>query len=103
MARGATNHGAQGDDGVIFAAFGHTLRCQRNLESARNPCQCDVLIGNAMAHERILCAGNELRDDEFVETGGDDADFGVFRYDFSFIKFHDAVPFFAVACLRILR
>ena len=56
-----------------------------------------------MAHECILRSRDELRDDEFVEAGGDDADFDVFRYDFSFVEFHDAVPFFAVACLWVLR
>ena len=103
MARGSANHSAQGDDGVVFAAFRHALCCQGNLESAWHPCQGDVLIGNAMAHECILRARDELRDDEFVEAGGDDADFDVFRYDFSFVEFHDAVPFFAVACLWVLR
>ncbi|MNN80551.1 hypothetical protein D3C81_1972950 [compost metagenome] len=71
MRRRSTDYGSQGDYRIVFAAFGHFLRDQRNFEYARNPGHIYFIIGNAVAFERVECAGEQLASNKLIETSYD--------------------------------
>ena len=92
MAGAAPDHGAQGDDGVILAAFGHFGGDQRDLKGAGDPGHGDVLRLHAVAQETIFTAAEELGDDKLVEPGGHDANLDAFADEISFKNVHTMIP-----------
>lgn len=52
----------------------------------------DVLLPDAPAQQPVLTAGQELGDDELVESGADHADPRALRYQISLIDLHDKFP-----------
>ena len=72
VARRAADDRAEADDCVILAALRQLLRRQRNLKRARNPYKRDVVCVYAVADQRVLRAGDQLGDDEFVEASAND-------------------------------
>ena len=88
MAGGAADDGAQGDDGVILAALGHLGGDEGDLKGAGDPGHGNVVRPDAVAQQHVLAAAQQLGDNEFVETGADDAHLDALGYQFAFIQFH---------------
>lgn len=84
---------AKADDGIIFAAFCHFLRRERDLEGARHPREVDFVHVEAMTGETIGCAVDKFGNDDFIETGGDDADADIAFIEKSGNDVHEGISF----------
>ena len=63
--------------------FGHPGGDKGDLKGPRHPGHMDVLLPDAPAQQPVLTAGQELGDDELVESGADHADPRALRYQIS--------------------
>ena len=89
----AADDSTEADDGIIFPAFCHFLRCERDLEGARHPREVDFVHIDAVTGETIGCAVDEFGNDDFIETGSDDADADVAFIEKSRNNIHEEVSF----------
>ena len=89
----AADDSAKADDGIIFPAFCHFLRCERDLEGARHPREVDFVHIDAVTGETIGCAVDEFGNDDFIETGSDDTDADVAFIEKSGNDIHEEVSF----------
>ena len=84
MGGGTADDSTQAQYHVILAGICHLLGNQRDFKCARNPCNLDILITYAMTYQCILCAGNQLAYNKFIETGSNNADLQTSTYYISF-------------------
>ena len=87
----AADDRAEAQDCVILAGLGEFLGDDRDLERAGHPGKGDVVLFDPVAKQCVFRAPDELRDDEFVESGRNDGDLHIFCYDVSFKSFHGSV------------
>ena len=90
MRRRAANDRAETNHGIVFAALGHLLGNNRNLERARHPGDVDVILLRLVTMQRIERTAQELARDELIETRRHDADMKPLACNKTFDRFcHD--------------
>ena len=63
-----TYYGSETHHGIIFSRCSHSLCDERNLESARNECESEVVAISPMSYETVFSTFHESSNDKIIKT-----------------------------------